>query len=129
MRYNINGYDGTSYRKEQLRAIKILRKFFDPKDIFVEYELNKLTIDNEPAKPCTLDIAIISGENKLAIRLNGEDHFNSAKQMDKDGWQKIALEQNGWRVVDFNKDEMPILWKYDDISDDMIEEVMSKICI
>lgn len=117
----------TSYRPEQNRALKIFRGFFDKKCIWAEYELNDLTIDGEPTANSIIDIAIISGENKLAIRLNGGYHFASDKQIRKDEWQKIAIEQAGWRVIDFNEEDMPILWKNDVVSKDMMDEVMGML--
>lgn len=93
----------------------------------MEYPVHNLTIDGYPEPNTTLDIAIISGENKLAIRLNGGYHFDSIKQRRKDEFQKMALEESGWRVVDFNEDDMELLWDDKSNIEEVEEEVMKKV--
>jgi hypothetical protein len=47
---------------------------------------------------------------KVAIRMMGEIHQWSKKSRVKDQYQLYALEEAGWQVIDFIKDEFPAVW-------------------
>ncbi len=99
----------SSYRPEQMFACDFLSKIMPEVEIKLEYKVKNLTIDGDPTKPCTLDIAI--PEKMMAIRMNGGYHFSSGRQRTKDEFQKEALIQAGWRVIDFDYHLMPNLFK------------------
>jgi len=98
----------SSYRPEQMFTRDFLAKLFPKLTIKTEYPVRKLKIDGKQYKNCTLDIAIPS--LLIAIRLNGAYHFNSSLQETKDEFQKEALKQAGWKVVDFNHFKMKNLF-------------------
>lgn len=97
-----------SHRPEQLFTRDFLKQLFPNSIIETEYPINNLKIDGKPYRRCILDIAI--KDKKWAIRLNGEYH-NGKTQTIKDEYQKIALEQAGWKVIDFDYFMMPNLFK------------------
>lgn len=99
----------TEYRPEQRFTRDFLFKLHPEWAIKLELPVNKLTIDGKPARPCILDIAVTN--EKIAIRLNGGYHHVSDRQQTKDFYQKEALIQAGWRVLDFNDYDMPNTWK------------------
>ena len=105
---------GTEYRSEQVFAYDILRTVYPKSIVKMEHELHGLKdVENIKAKYCQVDITMIDHfENcddlKIAIRLNGEVHDRS-KQKIKDEDQKIILEGNGWKVIDFWYHAMPNL--------------------
>lgn len=99
----------SSYRPEQIFTRDYLAKKYPEFTITLEYMVKNLTIDGNPAKPCTLDIAIT--DKKIAIRLNGGYHHASGRQQTKDEYQKEALIQAGWTVLDFDDHMVPNLFK------------------
>jgi len=103
----------SDYRPEQIFVRDFLPKCFKlPIILDLEYRISGLTIDGKPYRSAVLDIAVfLSIVGQLAIRLNGGYHFVSTKQRTKDDFQKTALEQAGWEVVDFNDYDMPNLFK------------------
>jgi len=59
-----------------------------------------------------LDIAIVSPKRKapgVAIRMQGPVHEKHNRAL-KDADQRIVLEGNGWKVIDFWYYAMPNLW-------------------
>jgi len=96
-------------RPEQMFAIKHLKTIFPDHDIKSEFVVRNLLIDGKPYKRCIIDVAI--PKKKIAIRFNGGYHHVSSRQQNKDNFQKIALEQAGWLVLDFNSFLMPNLFK------------------
>lgn len=117
---------GKRDRPEQVRCKKILENYLKI-SIDSEYPIGHLTIDGYPTKNAVLDLAIPS--KKLAIRLNGGIHKSSKRQKDHDEDQKYALEESGWRVIDFFEDEFPLLWntRKDIKSEEVINEVINNI--
>ncbi len=99
----------SSNRPEQKFVVDYLKTLFPDWKIQTEYRINDLKIDGKPYRNCILDIAILN--KKIAIRLNGGYHRVSGRQGTKDAFQMIALEQMGWRVVDFDDHQMPNLFK------------------
>jgi len=79
-----------------------------------------------------LDIAIISPARKapgVAIRMQGQIHERRLRKL-RDADQRIVLEGNGWKVIDFWYYAMPNLWE--DKRNEAIEfssmtEVMKKM--
>jgi len=100
----------SDYRPEQLFARDFLAIFYPNWKIKTEYPVRDLKLDGEPYRKCVLDIAVLEPK-KIAIRLNGGYHFSSEVQRTKDEYQKEALRQAGWVVIDFNHYEMPNLFK------------------
>jgi len=105
----------TEYRPEQMRAEKILSDVFVPEYVFTEYKVRQLEIDKMPTHMAILDLAIVvprtvSRRKNRAIRLMGGIHLSSETQRKKDSWQKVALIEADWEVIDFWEDKMPNLW-------------------
>ena len=116
----------TEFRKEQVKTTMILRKIYPQLKILQEYKVSDLTIDGVPANHCVLDIAI--PVKKVAIRLMGGIHQISKSRVRKDEWQKQALMESGWTVIDMVADEYPNLWGSKDSNDvKCIKEVMDMI--
>ena len=97
------------YRPEQMFARDYLAELNEKWTIKTEYPVLGLTIDGKQWRKCVLDIAIM--DPKIAVRLNGGYHFASGVQRNKDEFQKEALIQAGWVVVDFDSFMMPNLFK------------------
>ena len=115
------------YRAEQMRTKKILMRDFGD-CVHTEYLVKNLSVDGRIEPNALLDIAIVfpptSWQRKnIAIRLMGPIHDTSKKQKEKDGWQKIALEQAGWIVIDLYHSKLPILFKKNIIDEAMILEL------
>ena len=117
---------GKDYRPEQMRCKKILENFLHV-SIDTEYRVTNLTIDGYKTKDAILDIAI--PKKKLAIRMNGGIHKATKRARDHDENQKYALEEAGWKVIDFFEDEFPLLWdtKKDIKDEEVINEVINNI--
>ncbi len=101
------------YRPEQVFAGEVIKKTM-PKGYQFVYEMEVTglkPIDGIEIPFCKPDIVLIHHERKIkiAIRLNGTFHENKIRRR-KDEFQKLVLEGNGWKVVDFNHNEMPGLW-------------------
>jgi len=99
----------SEYRQEQLFVRDFLSSLHPNWIIKVEYPVRNLKLDGKPYRKCVLDIAI--PKSKIAVRLNGGYHFSSGRQSIKDEFQKEALHQAGWIVVDFDYYKMPNLFK------------------
>jgi len=99
----------SSYRPEQIFVRDFLATIHPKWVIKSEYKVSGLKLDGKPYRRCVLDIAV--RKLKLAIRLNGGYHFSSSRQSTKDEFQKEALEQAGWKVLDFDYHKMPNLFK------------------
>ena len=99
----------SEYRPEQIFVRDYIASENITLKINLEYPIRDLKIDGKPYRKCILDIAI--PEKKVAIRLNGGYHHVSSRQQLKDELQKEALEQLGWKVVDFDSYRMPHLFK------------------
>lgn len=99
----------SGHRPEQLFTRNFLAQLQPTWKIKSEYRISNLTIDGAKARMCVLDIAV--PQHKIAIRLNGGYHFSSDKQIGKDEFQREALEQAGWRVIDLDHHMMPNLFK------------------
>ena len=99
----------SEYRKEQIFVRDFLATIHPKWAIKLEYKIRGLKLDGKPYRRCVLDIAV--QKPKLAIRLNGGYHFSSDRQRTKDEFQKEALEQAGWKVIDFDHHKMPNLFK------------------
>lgn len=99
----------SEYRQEQMFVRDFLNTIHPEWVIKLEYRVRELKIDGKPYRQCVLDIAI--RKHKIAIRLNGGYHFASDRQRTKDEFQKEALEQAGWKVIDFDHYKMPNLFK------------------
>lgn len=106
MRKNVWDSD---YRPEQLFVRDYLAELHPDWIIKTEYGVSGLSIDGRPHPSCKPDIAV-PAEN-LIIRLNGMYHYTSDGQRNKDEYQKIALEQAGWTVIDFDCRKMENLFK------------------
>jgi len=89
----------SDYRPEQLFVRDFLATLHPNWKIKTEYVISKLTLDDKPYRSCKPDIAIPA--EKLIIRVNGMYHYTSDVQRTKDGFQKEALIQAGWKVIDF----------------------------
>lgn len=96
------------YRPEQMKVQKILHEEFPELEIRLEYSVGGLKIDGHPCASAVLDIAVLG--YKVAIRMMGEIHQWSKKSRVKDQYQMYALEEAGWTVIDFIKDEFPAVW-------------------
>ena len=96
------------YRPEQMKVQKILHEEFPELEIRLEYSVGGLKIDGHPCAGAVLDIAVLG--YKVAIRMMGEIHQWSKKSRVKDQYQMYALEEAGWTVLDFIKDEFPAVW-------------------
>lgn len=107
----------SAHRPEQTFTLYYLADNFPEWTIETEYLVKNLTLDGAKRPNCTLDIAVRSPE-KIAIRLNGGYHFASERQELKDEFQKIALEQKGWKVVDIDHHMYPNLFKVKKTSSD-----------
>jgi len=103
----------SEYRPEQIFVRDFLPKCFQsPIIVNLEESISGLMIDGKPYRRAIVDIVVFyGGIGQMAIRLNGGYHFVSTKQRTKDDFQKTALEQAGWEVVDFNDYDMPNLFK------------------
>ena len=111
------------YRPEQIRLVNALREYFSKQDVYQEYRVNNLMVEGTKVPHCVLDVAVmIPGKQKIAIRINGEYHFASEKQRSKDYWQRMALEEKGWKVLDFDKHYME--WMWEDINS---KEIIEKL--
>ena len=97
------------YRQEQMFARDYIAEIHPDWELCLEKPIYDLELDEKPYRNCVLDIAVMN--KSIAIRLNGEYHFTSSKQGLKDEFQKEALQQAGWKVVDFNFFNMPNLFK------------------
>ena len=116
----------SEYRPEQI----FVRDFIAIQNITIkinlEYHVKNLKIDGKPYRKCILDIAL--PEKKIGIRLNGGYHHVSSRQQLKDELQKEALEQSGWKVLDFDSYKMPYLFKakYNDKTVKLVVEEIEK---
>lgn len=99
----------SEYRQEQMFVRDFLVKIHPKWKIKLEHKVSGLKLDGKPYRRCILDIAV--KDTKLAIRLNGGYHFSSSRQRTKDEFQKEALRQAGWKVIDFDYHKMPNLFK------------------
>ena len=99
----------SEYRQEQIFVRDFLNTIHPKWVIKLEYKVRGLKLDGKPYRRCVLDIAI--PKSKIAVRLNGGYHFSSSRQETKDEFQKEALHQAGWIVVDFDHHKMPNLFK------------------
>jgi very-short-patch-repair endonuclease len=115
----------TSYRIEQMRAIEILKELYTKSEIETEYVIRNLTIDGKKTSPAIVDIVI--KPQKIAIRLNGEIHTKSASRRKKDENQKIALEEAGWKVVDFWYYKLPNLWTRNKYTEEIRKKAREEI--
>ena len=123
---NMGEAGNTEYRKEQVKTTHILRNIYPQLQITQEYEVDNLTLDGTPTAHCVLDIAIPS--KKIAIRLMGGVHQASKSRIRKDEFQKEALMESGWKVIDMVADEYPNLWGKKDLNDvNCIHEVEDMI--
>ena len=123
---NMGEAGNTEYRKEQVKTTHILRNIYPQLQITQEYEVDNLTLDGTPTAHCVLDIAIPS--KKIAIRLMGGVHQASKSRIRKDEFQKEALMESGWKVIDMVADEYPNLWGKKDLNDvNCIQEVEDMI--
>lgn len=107
----------SAHRPEQMFTLNYLADNNPDWTIKTEFLVTKLTMDGSPRPNATLDIAVLS-PIRIAIRLNGGYHFSSGRQGLKDEFQKISLEQAGWRVVDLNSYMLPSLFKVKKTSSD-----------
>ena len=98
----------SEYRPEQIFTRDYILKKHPNLIIKLEYPQSQLKLDGKPYRKCILDIAIPS--KKIAIRLNGGYHHISSRQGLKDEFQKEALLQSGWVVIDFDSYKMPNLF-------------------
>jgi very-short-patch-repair endonuclease len=116
----------SEYRPEQIFVRDFLANRNITLKINLEYPIRNLKIDGKPYRKCILDIAI--PEKKVAIRLNGGYHHVSSRQQLKDELQKEALEQLGWKVLDFDSYKMPYLFKakYNDKTVKLVVEEIEK---
>jgi len=122
------------YRPEQVFAGEVIKKIM-PKgyQFFYEKEVTDLKpIDGIEIPFCKPDIVLINHERKMkiAIRFNGTYHDKDTQRR-KDEFQKLVLEGNGYRVIDFNHFEMPSLWfgnkeKYDE-RQKALHEILEKL--
>lgn len=117
----------SSYRPEQMFVRDYLNKKYPNTIIKLEYTVNGLTVDGKPYRKCILDIAVPS--KKIAIRLNGGYHHISSRQQTKDEYQKYALEESGWKVLDFDDYKMPYLFKakYNDKTLKLVEQEVEQM--
>jgi hypothetical protein len=99
----------TDYRPEQMFTRDILSELYPKLIIKTEFIVSNLTLDGKPYRYCKPDIAI--PEKMFIIRLNGMYHYTSDRQRSKDDFQKEALKQAGWQVVDFDCRKMENLFK------------------
>lgn len=98
----------SDYRPEQIIVNNYILDKFPNLTTKMEFKL-KLELDGKHYRQCKLDIAIPS--KKIGIRLNGGYHFNSNRQETKDEFQKEALRQMGWSVIDLDHYNLPNLFK------------------
>jgi|TARA_B110001454_G_scaffold154542_1_gene143840 hypothetical protein len=116
----------TEYRKEQVKTTRILKELYPKLSIVQEYKVDQLTLDGTPTSHCVLDIAIPS--KKIAIRLMGGIHQASKSRIRKDDFQKEALIESKWIVIDMIADEYPNLWGKKGLNDvNCIREVTDMI--
>ena len=107
----------SAHRPEQLFTVSYLADLNPKWTIKTEHLVTNLTLDGAKRPNATLDIAVTSPE-KIAIRMNGAYHFISARQELKDEFQKLSLEQAGWKVVDLDHHMLPYLFKVKKTSSD-----------
>ena len=92
-----------------------------PSDISLLYEVeltNLHDVDGIKAKFAKPDIVLYPDtkiHRRIAIRMNGGIHMKKSQKM-KDANQRIILEGNGYKVVDFNVDDMPNLFSNDRVN-------------
>lgn len=98
-----------SYRPEQYFTRDVLSEKYPSLVIKTEFQVKNLTLDGKPYRNCKPDITI--PEKKIIIRINGMYHYTSSRQQLKDEFQKKALEQAGWYVIDFDCRKMETLFK------------------
>ncbi len=98
-----------SYRPEQYFTRDFLAEKYPFLEIKTEFHIKGLTLDGKPYRNCKPDIAVV--EKKLIIRINGMYHYKSPRQQLKDEFQKKALEQAGWYVIDFDCRTMEYLFR------------------
>jgi len=121
----------SSNRPEQKFVVDYLKTIFPSWKVETEYPINDLEIDGTAYRRCVLDIAITN--LKIAIRLNGGYHRVSSRQRNKDEFQKIALGQKGWKVIDFDDQMSPNIFKKKknqiiiDAAEDEIREQLNKV--
>ncbi len=105
---------GTEYRSEEVFAyetiVEYASKILKVKPVIkMQYEIRELDeVDGLTVDYCCPDIAILE-PTKVAIRLNGQIHENKKRRL-KDEDQRIVLEGNGWKVLDFWFYDMPNLY-------------------
>ena len=98
----------SDYRPEQLFVRDFLAEKHPDWKIKTEYRVSNLTIDGKPYRGSKPDIAV--PKEKLIIRVNGMYHYTSEVQRTKDEFQKVALEQAGWKVIDLDCRKMENLF-------------------
>ena len=104
------GSKGKDYRNEQIKAKKILQEEFKKYTIELEYPVRNLTLEGHKEPNAKLDIVLLYNEKKYGIRVMGGIHTSSESKRNKDKYQKLALEEHKWVIIDFWEDEMPNLW-------------------
>lgn len=120
--------ENTEYRPEQMLCAEHLRALLGDKyTVTLEKPLENLEpLEDIKMTRCIPDIMITGNNSKIVIRLMGAIHEKPKKVM-KDLDQRLVLEHNGWKVVDFWYFCMPELWnpkKYTDkdVKDCIIRE-------
>lgn len=114
----------TAFRTEQMRAGDILFDIFNKK-VEKEQRIRKLTIDGSPTSDAIPDLMI--KDLMIVFRLNGGIHTSSLSRRNKDSNQKDALEEAGWKVVDFWEDKMKNLWTKNKYTEEVKEKAKNEI--
>ena len=109
----------TEYRPEQMWAGEIMNECL-PSGWKLSYEMeltNLHDVGEIKARFAKPDIVLVDSKHDtwIAIRMNGGYHMKKSQKM-KDANQKIILEGNGFKVVDFNVDDMPNLFSNDRVN-------------
>ncbi len=100
-----------NYRNEQMLLYSILKSKLEGCKIRLEYEVWLKPSSETKTTFCIPDIVILYDQGKkIAIRMMGEKHTSSCIISRKDKSQKQALEHNGWKVIDIEKEYYPRLW-------------------
>lgn len=116
-------------------TLQILKKIFPPNSkFFIQYPLKKLLskkyiedISSRQDKE-TIDIVIMDGTDKMAIRVQDERHRTHTYLSRMDENQRRLLEWSGVRVVDINEINCPTLFK-DVVNSDSEEEIRKELGI
>jgi len=114
-------------------ALQILRKIYgENAKYFIQYPLKKLLTEkyavglSSRQEKETIDIVIINGTDKVAVRVQDERHRTHTYLTKMDRNQRRLLEWSGVRVLDLHEIDCPFMFK-DMVTDGSIYEVKREL--